>query len=133
MCPDQVNVIDGYASGRNEPGSVDDRQRAAAWKFYCKVLGGRRVYPNGVAGDETLWFDVGNVLIEAGPQFRNARARMAAAPEVIEDVAARSWDAGFSVEVRDRRRGPPSFRVFDPFGRRIDLVPSSQRAPNEEI
>jgi hypothetical protein len=50
-------------------------------------LGGRHVYPHGVA-DGALWFQVGNVLIETGPQFRNARARMAVAPEVIEDVAA---------------------------------------------
>jgi len=105
MFPDRVNVIHGHAPGRNEPAPVDDRQRAAAWKFYCQVLGGRHVWPLGVAG--SLWFEVGNALVETGPQFRNARARMAFAAEVVEDVAARCWDAGFTVLVRERRRGPP--------------------------
>jgi len=127
MCPDQVDVIHGYAPRRNGPAPVDDRQRAAAWKFYCKVLGGRQVWPLGVAG--SLWFEVGDALIATGPQFRHARARMAFAAEVVEDVAARCWDAGFSVLVRERRRGPPSFTVIDPFGRQIDLVPGDQELP----
>jgi glyoxalase superfamily protein len=124
MGPDQVDLFNRYAPDRNEPACVDERQRYAAWKFYCKVLGGRQVRPLEVAG--SLWFEVGNVLIETGPQFRNARARMAFAAEVVEDVAARCWDAGFSVVVRERRRGPPSFTVIDPFGRLIDLVSSDQ-------
>ena len=130
MCPDQVDVIHVHVPGRNEPAPVDDRQRAAAWKFYCKVLGGRQVWRLGVAGgDGSLWFEVGNSLIEAGPQLRNARARMAFAVEVIEDLAARCWDAGFSVLVRERRHGPPSYAVIDPFGRRVDLVPGNQDLP----
>jgi len=130
MCPDQVNVIHGHAPGRNEPAPVDDRQRAAAWKFYCKVLGGRQVSRLGVAGgDGSLWFEVGHALIETGPQFRDARARMAFAAEVVEDLAARCWDAGFSVLVRERRRGPPSFAVIDPFGRQVDLIPSDEDLP----
>jgi hypothetical protein len=124
MCSDQVDLIHRHAPDRNEPAPVDERQRYAAWKFYCTVLGGRQVWPFGVARDNgRLWFEVGSTVIETGPQFSNARARMAIAAEVVEDVAARCWDAGFSVLVRERRRGPPSFAVIDPFGRQIDLVP----------
>jgi hypothetical protein len=130
MCPDQVDLIHPHAFGRNEPAPVDERQRYAAWKFYCTVLGGRQVWPFGVARDNgRLWFEVGNAVIETGPQFRDARARMAFAAEVIEDVAIRCWDAGFSVQVRERRRGPPSLALIDPFGRQIDLVPSDQDLP----
>ena len=130
MCPDQVDLINRHAPGRNAPAPVDKRQRAAAWKFYCTVLGGRQVWPFGVARDNgRLWFEVGDAVIETGPQFRDARARMAFAAEVVEDVAIRCWDAGFSVLVRERRRGPPSLALIDPFGRQIDLVPSDQDLP----
>jgi len=54
---------------------------------------------------------------------------MVFAAEVVEDVAERCWDAGFSVLVRERRRGLPSFTVIDPFGCQIDLVPSDQDLP----
>jgi hypothetical protein len=54
---------------------------------------------------------------------------MALAAEVIEDVAIRCWDAGFGVLVRERRRGPPSLTLVDPFGRQIDLVRSDQDLP----
>jgi hypothetical protein len=130
MCPDQIDLIHRHAPHLNEPAPVDERQRYAAWKFYCTVLDGRQVWPLGVARDNgRLWFEVGNALIETGPQFCNARACMAIAAEVVEDVAARCWDAGFSVLVRERRRGPPSFALIDPFGRQLDLVPSDQHLP----
>ena len=130
MCPDQVDLISRHAPGPNEPAPVDARQRYAAWKFYCTVLGGREVRPFGAARDNgTLSFEVGNVVIETGPQFRDARVRMVFATEVVEDVAIRCWDAGFSVLVRERRRGPPSLALIDPFGCRIDLVPSDQDLP----
>jgi len=127
MCPDQVDLIHRHAPGRHEAAPVDAPQRAAAWKFYCTVLGGRQVWPIGVARDNgRLWFEVGNVVIETGPQLRDARVRVAFAAEFVEDVAIRSWDAGFSVLVRERRRGPPVLTLIDPFGRRIDLVRSDQ-------
>ena len=127
---DQVDLIHRQAPGRHDPAPGEERQRAAAWKFYCTVLGGRQVWPVGVARDHgKLWFEVGNAVIETGPQFRNARARVAFAAEVVKDVAIRCWDAGFSVQVRDRRRAPPSLAVIDPFGRQIDLVPSDQDLP----
>ena len=124
MCPDQVQLINSHAPGLTDAAPVDERQRYAAWKFYCTVLGGRQVWPFGAARDNaTLWFEVGNVIIEAGPQFRNARARVSFAAEVVEDVAIRCWDAGFSVQVCERRRRSPSLALIDPFGRQIDLVP----------
>jgi hypothetical protein len=54
---------------------------------------------------------------------------MVFAAEVVEDVAIRCWDAGFGVLVHERRRGPPSLALIDPFGCRIDLVPSDQDLP----
>ena len=133
MCPDQVDLISRHAPGPNEPAPVDERQRYAAWKFYCTVLGGQQVWPFGVRRDNgRLWFEVGNTVIETGPQFRDARARMVFAAEVVEDMAIRCWDAGFSVLVRERRGGRPSLALIDPFGRQIDLVPSDQNPPGSD-
>jgi catechol 2,3-dioxygenase-like lactoylglutathione lyase family enzyme len=134
MCPDQVDLIHRHAPSQNEPAPVDEQQRYAAWKFYCTVLGGRQVWPIEVARDNgKLWFEVGNTVIETGPQYRDARARVAFAAEVVEDVAIRCWDAGFSVQVRESRWGPPSLALIDPFGRQIDLVPSDQDLPTREL
>lgn len=127
MCPEQVELIHRQPPGRNESAPVDQRQQLAAWRFYCTVLGGRQVWPRGVERDNgRLWFEVGNAVIETGPQFRDARARVAFAADVVEDVAIRCWDAGFGVQVYEHRRGPPSLALIDPFGRHIDLVPNSR-------
>ena len=107
------------------PTCLGERERFAAWKFYCCVLGGTQLPPDGSAdANARVRFLVGNVIIETGPEFRNARARINLCAEAAEDVAIRCWDAGFSVHVRERRRRRSSLAVVDPFGRYIDLVPN---------
>jgi catechol 2,3-dioxygenase-like lactoylglutathione lyase family enzyme len=102
-----------------------ERARVAARKFYCSVLGGRQVRPSGIVNaDDRLWFLVGGAVIETGPQFRNARARITLDAEAPEDLAVRCWDAGFSVHVLESGSGQPSLALVDPFGRKIDLVPN---------
>ena len=114
------------------PTCLGERERFAAWKFYCCLLGGTQLPPDESAeANASVRFLVGDVIIETGPEFRNARARITLCAETAEDVAIRCWDAGFSVHVRERRRGRSSLAVVDPFGRYIDLVPNDHGAPLE--
>ena len=94
----------------------------ARW-FYCDVLQGRQVWPSEHAADGTLWFQVGNdlVTVRCDPDAIVIPARL-----VVDDptaMAARCWDAGFAVQVRETTGGEVTFVVTDPFGRRIILVP----------
>src|SRR5262245_31427202 len=99
---------------------------SAARFFYCVLLGGRHVWRSGTAVPrDRLRFVVGDSVIETGPSYRNVHAHVAVRPEDAEDLAARCWDAGFSVYVRSCYGLSPCLTVVDPFGQRIDLVPMS--------
>lgn len=94
----------------------------AALAFYQDVLQGRRVWPTERADPGSAWFLVGGTLIEV------ALHRDSAAPPVVlevddpEEVAARCWDAGCHVRVRQDAAGQVRMSVVDPLGRRLDLV-----------
>jgi catechol 2,3-dioxygenase-like lactoylglutathione lyase family enzyme len=95
----------------------------ARW-FYCDVLQGRQVWPSDRTADGALWFQVGNdlVTVRRDPEAIVIPARLA-----VDDptaMAARCWDAGFAVQVRETTGGEVTFVVTDPFGRRIVLVPN---------
>ena len=95
----------------------------ARW-FYCDVLQGRQVWPSERPADGTLWFQVGNDLVTVR---RDPGAIVIPARLVVDDptaLAARCWDAGFAVQVRETTGGEVTFVVTDPFGRRIVLVPN---------
>ena len=103
----------------------------ARW-FYCDVLQGRQVWPSEHAADGALWFQVGNdlVTVRREPDAIVIPARLVV--DAPTAMAARCWDAGFAVQVRETTGGEVTFAVTDPFGRRIVLVPrgaASEAAP----
>jgi catechol 2,3-dioxygenase-like lactoylglutathione lyase family enzyme len=119
------------AEGRDWNQNVHTRERelAAARTFYGDVLGGRQVWPFGSAeASERLWFLVSGALIETGPEFRNTRVRVLLGAEYADDLAARCWDAGFTVQVDPGPAGRATLTLVDPFGRQIDLVSANRGA-----
>ena len=103
--------------------AIGPRAAAAARAFYRDVLRGREVWPTRRAdADRSLWFLVGGTLIEVGSEVRDADAPVVLDVDDPEEVAARSWDAGYSVRVRETATGGVPISVIGPFGRRIDLA-----------
>lgn len=105
----------------------DDRAHVAdtavARSFYRDVLQAREVWQSERAADHTLWFQIGNDLIAVR---RDPEALMLPARLMVNDptaMAARCWDAGFAVQVREAASGAVTFVVTDPFGRRLVLAP----------
>lgn len=111
--------------------AVGEREIAAARTFYCEALGGRQVRPAGLAGTDggSLWFHVNGALVEAGSALHGPHTRVALSADDPALLAERCWDAGFEVRVHDDATGRTLFSVIDPFGRRIDLIPSGLREP----
>jgi hypothetical protein len=107
---------------------VGEGELAAARAYYGDVLGGRQVWPFGTAeASERLWFLVSGALIETGPGLRNTHVRVLLRAEHADDLAARCWDAGFSVHAAQGPAGKTSLTLVDPFGRYIDLVSTDRR------
>ena len=104
-------------------GAQERRERAqlARW-FYCDLLGGRPVWPKEPPGAPgTLWFLVGETLVEVSQNRRRAAGPLEVAVDAPLDLAERCWDAGYSVRPHaDDREERVS--VIDPFGRTITLV-----------
>ena len=97
---------------------------AAARAFYCDALGGRQM-PRAKRGDDTtLSFLVGDDLVTTGPAAMGGRITL-----VVDDaieVAARCWDAGFTVNVRDAADST-TISVIDPFDLELGLATSDER------
>ena len=82
---------------------------SAAQAFYCELLDGREISPG--------CFAVAGVLIETGEARRGQTTRVPV--EDPEGVAARCWNAGYTVVVDDLDL---VIGVVDPLGLRIELV-----------
>lgn len=98
---------------------------AAARAFYCDALGGRQLRRRemGDAG-EALSFRVGGAVVTTGTVMTRERTRL-----VVDDavaVAARCWDAGFTVRVRESGDAT-TIAVVDPFDLEVELVASSDQ------
>jgi catechol 2,3-dioxygenase-like lactoylglutathione lyase family enzyme len=94
--------------------------------FYQKVLGGRQVWRTGRADTGgSLWFLVGERLVEVGPDPRGVATPILLDVDDPDTLAERCWDAGFTVRVRQHPMHGPSLSLVDPFGRRIDLATAS--------
>jgi catechol 2,3-dioxygenase-like lactoylglutathione lyase family enzyme len=97
-----------------------DEKLEATRRFYCDILGGREI----ASPEGALWFLVRGVLVETGDQ----QSGLVSATEVRvtdpEGVAARCWNAGYTVLVDDRDTSCTTFVLLDPFGVRIDLATS---------
>ena len=108
----------------NEDQILDENLEAAR-KFYCDVLNGRQIAV-GRRGDVAgrLWFTVGGALFETGYRRRRQPARALLRVEDPAEVAARCWNAGYTVIADDRDdTSPTALTVVDPFGLRVELVP----------
>ena len=104
---------------------------AAARAFYCDALRGRQM-PRAKRGDDSaLCFLVGEDLVTTGPAAMGGRITV-----VVDDavaVAARCWDAGFTVNVRDSADAT-TIAVVDPFDLELGLISSDQRlTPRESM
>ena len=100
----------------NESSSME--QLEAARRLYCDTLGGRSIAP--ADADGALWFLVGGVLVETGRKRGSHGGRVVLPMDDPEGVAARCWNAGYTVVVDDVRG--LSIAVIDPFGVRLELM-----------
>lgn len=103
--------------------SVDEHVDAAR-RFYCDVLGGRELRSPGPQDADGLCFVVRGVRVETGRNRRLLGRRIVLPLKDPAAVAARCWNAGYTVLVEsdEQTASPDVFGVLDPFGLRIDLA-----------
>ena len=89
----------------------------AARSFYQDLLGGRQVWPTGRRAIGKLYFLFDRNLVEAGPA-RGDVETLELGVDSPYDVAARCWDAGYTVRLLEQ---PGAIAVIDPFGRAVLL------------
>jgi len=93
---------------------------AAARMFYCDTLGGRQMRRTKLHDEnDALCFSVGGELVTTGPAATNDRITL-----IVDDpvgIAARCWDAGFTVRVRESADAT-TIAVVDPFDLELELV-----------
>jgi hypothetical protein len=105
----------------------------AARRFYRGVLGGRQVWPaDSRKGVRSLWFLVGDALIEVDPARRVAPETVELAVDAPNDLAEKCWNAGYTVRLRDADVDDScsAFLITDPFGRTIALT---QRVTRQSV
>jgi hypothetical protein len=99
-----------------------DEHVEAARRFYCDVLDGRQIASPTSEAERALWFMVRGALIETGYERRDQSARIALRVKNPEEIAARCWDAGYTVLMHEEETSAPgALAILDPFGLRIDL------------
>lgn len=116
--------------------ALRDRRRSvdvaiAARRFYRSVLGGRQVWPTDRRrGLRSLYFLVGEIVIEVDPASRGEPEAVTLVVESPNDLAERCWNAGYTVRPRDgdTDESCSTFLITDPFGRSILLTPRGEGA-----
>ena len=99
---------------------------SVAQAFYGGALRGRQLRPASRRNAaRSLWFLIAGQVVEVGCDRGAAAAPVALHVDDPDLMAQRCWDAGFTVRVRQDATGRAPVSVYDPFGRRIDLVPSA--------
>ena len=99
--------------------SASRSQETAARCFYQDLLGGRQVWPTGRRPIGKLYFLFDQSIVEVGPARSDVES-VEVAVESPNDVAARCWDAGYTVRLLGNER-PGALVVVDPFGRAVLL------------
>lgn len=95
----------------------DDTVRRAR-RFYCDLLEGRQMAAGAVERVEgALRFLVAGVAVETGAAPRDTTTRVVLRVHDPENLAARCWNAGYTVFVDDTL----GVGIVDPFGLRIEL------------
>lgn len=92
----------------------------AARAFYQDLLGGRQVWPTGRRAIGRLYFLFEKSLVEVGPA-RSDEEMVELGVDSPYNVAARCWDAGYTVRLLPNER-PGALAVVDPFGRAVLLT-----------
>lgn len=100
-------------------------QETAARCFYQDLLGGRQVWPTGRRPIGKLYFLFDQSIVEVGPARSDVES-VDVAVDSPNDVAARCWDAGYTVRLLGNER-PGALVVVDPFGRAV-LLRSRRRS-----
>lgn len=102
---------------------VPAHDKRIARAFYCDVLQGQQVWTDASGSGANLAFIVEGSRIDVDTSAGVDDEPLVLSVHNPSAVAARCWDAGFSVHVADAARGEPAVFIVDPFGRRINLVP----------
>lgn len=101
-----------------------DREIERARRLYCEVLDGRPMAePVGALTERDLCFLVAGVLVETGAERRDRPTRVILRVRDPESLAARCWNAGFTVFVDEpvASSAKATVGIVDPFGLRIEL------------
>lgn len=109
------------AGQRDEKSNGRLNPETAARSFYQDLLGGRQVWPTGRRAIGRLYFLFDRDLVEVGPA-RSDVEMLELGVDAPYDVAARCWDAGYTVRLLASER-PGAIAVIDPFDRAILLTP----------
>lgn len=89
-----------------------------ARRFYCDVLEGHQMHAGAAERVEgALRFLVAGVAVETGAVRRDAATPVVLRVSDPENLAARCWNAGYTVFVDDT----VGVGIIDPFGLRIEL------------
>ena len=99
--------------------SMSRSQETAARCFYQDLLGGRQVWPTGHRPVGKLYFLFEQSIVEVGPARSDVES-LELPVDSPNDVAARCWDAGYTVRLLGNER-PGALVVVDPFGRAVLL------------
>ncbi|HEY2378808.1 MAG TPA: hypothetical protein VGH98_22695 [Gemmatimonadaceae bacterium] len=106
---------------RNGERGIGDLVESAR-QLYCGLLNGRQLASDAHDLERGLSFLVGGVVIETGYRRRGQSGRIVLRVNDPRGVAARCWNAGYTVLVDDGASSEaPALGVIDPFGLRIDL------------
>ena len=108
--------------------SSSNEEVEVARRFYCECLKGRQLTPATRA--DGILFVVDGVLVETGTTRRSETARVVVPVDDPADVAARCWDAGYTVLMDDAAGvfAGAAIAILDPFGLRIELERADDRA-----
>lgn len=107
-----------------------------ARRFYRGILGGRQVWPTDRRkGLRSLWFLVGDTLVEVDPAPRVSPEPVELAVDAPNEIAEHCWDAGYTVRLRDADVDDScsAFLITDPFGRTIALTPRAAQQMVESM
>lgn len=101
-----------------------DKEIERARRLYCDLLDGQQLAEDDSAPiDIALRFLVAGVAVHTGANRRGATSRVVLRVRDPESLAARCWNAGFTIFVDEpvASSAKATVGIVDPFGLRIEL------------